>query len=82
MTAAEAQMLPEVFTDCPAGQFIVGPSVSLTVIRKVQVLVRFAASVAFQTTVVDPLGKAVLVAPPLTSDTDPPVQLSVMEGGL
>lgn len=58
MRGAEAQVLVVVFTVwLPAQEVNVGTSVSLTITRKVQVLVRPAASVARKVTVVMPFGK-------------------------
>ena len=73
-------MLFVVFADWLLGQEMVGACVSFTVTRKVQVLVRPAASVAFHCTVVMPFGNGWPLAKPLTMVTDPPAQLSVAVG--
>ena len=62
------------------GQVMVGACVSFTVMRKVHVFVRPAASVAFQVTMVMPFGKGWPLARPLTRVIEPPVQLSVNVG--
>ena len=63
-----------------AGQVMLGACTSFTVMRKEQVRVLFDASVALQTTVVMPFGKAEPDTNPLWMDTEPPGQLSVKVG--
>jgi len=70
-----------VFIDWLPGQRVnVGAWVSFTVIRKEQVLVRFAASVAIQMTVVWPFGKVLMLKPPLRWSRPAPGQLSEYVG--
>ena len=62
------------------GQLTVGNWLSFTVTVNEQVLLRPTASVAFQITVVAPLGKAEPLGRPLVRTTEPPAQLSQYVG--
>ena len=70
------QPLGNALADWLAGQVITGASVSFTVTRNEQVLVRPAASVARQITVVWPFGKTPPLGRPLCKAAPPPAQLS------
>ena len=82
MRGAEAQVLVVVFTVwLPVQEVNVGASVSLTITRKVQVLVCPTPSVAFHCTVVVPFGNvALLFGLPVTCPVPPKTHVGCPAG--